>query len=126
VLVAVSPTTAEAVAEVKVIDVVSRAACEEGVDKKPNPIETVTASAIRLKNVFVDIYFLSLVDIETISKSAWQKNISLPRDAMHVLLHHILRRVSGLDEETQSGSSLLNSLINYINSLRQDLSLSWI
>jgi hypothetical protein len=73
VFVAVSPTTAEAVAEVKVTDVVSRAACEEGADKKPNPIETVTASAIRLKNVFVDIYFLSLVDIETISKSAWQK-----------------------------------------------------
>jgi hypothetical protein len=73
VLVAVSPTTVVLVAEVNVTDDVSSAACEEGADKKPNPIETVTASAIRLKNVFVDIYFLSLVEIETISKSAWQK-----------------------------------------------------
>jgi hypothetical protein len=72
-VVAVSPITVEDVDELKVMDCVNSAACEEGADKKPNPIETVTASAIRLKNVFVDIYFLSLVDIETISKSAWQK-----------------------------------------------------
>jgi len=40
-------------------------------DKSPKPMEATVASAIRLKVVFVDICFLSLVDPEDFSRSAW-------------------------------------------------------
>jgi hypothetical protein len=44
---------------------------DEGVlDKKPRPIATTTPSARRLKLVFVDIFFLSKVVLETFSNTA--------------------------------------------------------
>jgi hypothetical protein len=59
VTVAVSPITADAVDELNVIDFVRREALELGADMTPKPSATTTPSEIRLKNVFVDIYFLS-------------------------------------------------------------------
>jgi len=59
VTVAVSPITALAVDELKVMDFVKRVAFELGAEITPKPSATTTPSETRLKNVFVDIYFLS-------------------------------------------------------------------
>jgi len=59
VTVAVSPTDADAVDELKVKELVKIAPCELGVESMPKPRAAISPSEIRLKNVFVDIYFLS-------------------------------------------------------------------
>jgi hypothetical protein len=71
--VAVSPTVAVAVAALNVNEVDNLAACEVGADKSPNPSAATRPSEIRLKNVFVDIYFLSIVVIETFSITAGEE-----------------------------------------------------
>jgi hypothetical protein len=73
VTVAVSPTEAVAVAELNVIELVRTAACELGPDRRPRLNAVTKPSEIRLKNVFVDIYFLSLVVYETFSHTAGKK-----------------------------------------------------
>jgi len=73
VTVAVSPTEADAVAELNVIELVSTAACELGPDRSPKLNAKTKPSETRLKNVFVDIYFLSLVVYETFSYTAGKK-----------------------------------------------------
>jgi len=65
----------------------------------PNPNAATNTSAMRLNEIdLLVIYFLSKVVLETFSNTAG-KEFTLPRDAMHVLLHHILRPVSGRGEE---------------------------
>jgi len=76
VTVAVSPITAVAVEELKVIELDRIAACELGVVTIPRPKARTIPSEIRLKNVFVDIHFLSLVVYETFSHTAGRENIS--------------------------------------------------
>jgi hypothetical protein len=75
VTVAVSPTSAVAVDELKVMDLVNKVALELGADMSPNPSAATNPSAVRLKNVFVDIYFLSLVVHETFSHTAGREKI---------------------------------------------------
>jgi hypothetical protein len=74
------------------------AAFEGAMESTPKPKEATAIMAIRLKNVFFDITFLSFVVDKTFLSTA-DRGEPLSRDAMHVLLHHILRRVSGRDEE---------------------------
>jgi hypothetical protein len=71
-LVAVSPraTAAEAVLMDNVEVPAVIAAFAEPTDKTPMPNVATTTSAIRLKYVFVDICFLSLVVSETFSNTA--------------------------------------------------------
>jgi hypothetical protein len=73
VTVAVSPITDVAVAELSVIDFARRAALELGADINPKPSTATNPSEIRLKNVFVDIYFLSIVVTETFSITAGEE-----------------------------------------------------
>jgi hypothetical protein len=67
-------------------------------DNSPKPSAETATSAMRLRVVFVDICFLSLVVKKNLFFTAGEKFFS-PRDAMHVLLHHIPHRVSGRGEE---------------------------
>jgi len=70
-----NPPTPERITHVALIVAFGFDAAEAGaLPRRPAPIATIAQSAIRLKNVFVDIYFLSLVDLETISRSAWQRD----------------------------------------------------
>jgi hypothetical protein len=102
VAVAVSPavTVEDFVAAASMVNVAAiGVACDGIVDNRPMPNAATTASAMRLKLVdLLVIYFLSLVVFKTILNTAGEEKAS-PRDAMHVLLHHILRRVSGRGEE---------------------------
>jgi len=68
--VAVSPVLIESVAEsiVSVCDVT--AAWDGTTERNPKPIAAIVATAIRLKNVLLDITFLSLVALETFSTAA--------------------------------------------------------
>jgi hypothetical protein len=84
-------------------------AFEGATESIPKPNAAIAVKAIRLKNVFCDITFLSVVVKKTFFSTAGKeksffstagKEKSLPRDAMHVLLHHIPHRVSGHGEET--------------------------
>jgi len=63
--VAVSPTVAVAVVELNVNVVFNLTAGAKGADKSPSPIAAITLNANRLKNVLLDIYFLSIVVIKT-------------------------------------------------------------
>jgi hypothetical protein len=74
-------------------------AFEGATESIPKPNAAIAVKAIRLKNVFCDITFLSVVVKKTFFSTAGKEK-SLPRDAMHVLLHHIPHRVSGHGEET--------------------------
>jgi len=71
-VVAVSPTATAADAELSVrVDPVGIAAFAAPFEPRtPMPNATTTPSAIRLKYVFVDILFLSLVVRETFSRTA--------------------------------------------------------
>jgi hypothetical protein len=51
--------------------VVPAAACEGTTEIIPKPNAATATSEIRLKVVFVDMFFLSLVDPRTIRDSAW-------------------------------------------------------
>jgi len=68
--VALSLTFAVAVADDKVNDVASLTADALGTERNPIPNVATNPRASRLKNVSFDIYFLSSVDPETVSKSA--------------------------------------------------------
>jgi hypothetical protein len=73
---AVSPTAidAEAALRVRVASPTALTAKVVGAEAKvATPRADTTASATRLKNAFFDIYFLSIVDRETISWSARQR-----------------------------------------------------
>jgi hypothetical protein len=63
-----------AVTAVVKASVVEFAELDGALDNKPKPNAATVASAMRLKVVFVDICFLSLVDSEDFSKSAWQRD----------------------------------------------------
>jgi hypothetical protein len=67
---AVSPTDAVAVALLRVTVEAEIAACALVAGRNPIPIAPMTTIAIRLKNVLVDIYFLSRVVLETFSNTA--------------------------------------------------------
>jgi hypothetical protein len=98
---AVSPwaTVAELALNESVEVAALKIALEGPVDRTPNPNAATNASAMRLNDVdLLVICFLSKVVLETFPNTAG-KELPLPRDAMHVLLHHILRRVSGRGEE---------------------------
>jgi hypothetical protein len=73
--VAESNTVAVAVAELNVNELVSLTACAVGVDNKPKPKAAITPSDMRLKNVFVDIYFLSVVVTETFPITAGKDEV---------------------------------------------------
>jgi hypothetical protein len=73
--VAESNTVAVPVAELNVNEFVILTACAVGVDNKPNPKAAITPSDMRLKNVFVDIYFLSIVVIETFPITAGKDEV---------------------------------------------------
>jgi hypothetical protein len=75
VTVAVSLTVVDAVAELIVNEFVSNIACAVGVDSKPKPKAAITPSDKRLKNVFLDIYFLSIVVIETFPITAGKDEV---------------------------------------------------
>jgi hypothetical protein len=51
--------------------VVGNAAFEDTVETIPKPKAATATSAIRLIDVFVDIVFLSVVDLRTVRRSAW-------------------------------------------------------
>jgi hypothetical protein len=51
--------------------VVPEAACEGTTEIIPKPNAATATSEIRLKVVFVDMFFLSLVELRTIRTSAW-------------------------------------------------------
>jgi hypothetical protein len=75
---AVSPITLLAEAALKVMLVPPVTAALEGdTARTPKPKEAITASEIRLKYVFVDIYFLSVVVLKTISSTAGEANFAL-------------------------------------------------
>ena len=76
--VVVSPATAVPDDADNVTDavVLSIEALDVAVDIKPNPKEATTTSAIRLKYVFVDIYFLSLVASKTFLEAAGEKRLT--------------------------------------------------
>jgi hypothetical protein len=69
---AVSPIATDALAaeSVRVSSVALIAAEEGATERTPRPNAATATSAIRLKVVFVDICFLSVVDIETFPISA--------------------------------------------------------
>jgi hypothetical protein len=67
---AVSVIAPDAVAELNVNVGVPTYACEGATERTPRPNAATATSAIRLKVVFVDICFLSVVDIETFPISA--------------------------------------------------------
>jgi hypothetical protein len=69
VTVRVSPTATVPV-EALTVSVSSIAALEGPEARTPNPKAATTASAIRLKVVLLDIIFLSIVALKTISKAA--------------------------------------------------------
>jgi len=76
-VVAVSPTVTAAVAELNVIAAeVDGIAAFTGPEEPstPMPKAVTTTSAMRLKYVFVDILFLSLVVCETFSPTAGKEN----------------------------------------------------
>ena len=75
VTVAVSSVFADAVAELRVNELVSLTACAVGVDNKPKPKAAITPSDKRLKNVILDIYFLSIVVIETFPITAGKDEV---------------------------------------------------
>jgi hypothetical protein len=67
---ATAVVAADAVAP-SVIASAELAACEGATDITPKPNAATVTSAMRLKVVFVDICFLSIVDSRTIPDSAW-------------------------------------------------------
>jgi hypothetical protein len=83
-----SPRTAAAaidtvaVSEVVIADAVTEgvrdteigSACEGATDRTPRPKVATATSATRLKVVFVDMCFLSIVDPRTFRRSAWASN----------------------------------------------------
>jgi len=73
--VAVSLIVVSAVAELKVSEFVNNTACAVGVDNKPKPKAAITPSAMRLKNVLLDIIFLSVVVIETFPITAGKDKV---------------------------------------------------
>jgi hypothetical protein len=73
--VAVSPSAVVEVALASAIAFPETAAWDDGLPINPIPNATTTASEIRLKVVFVDIYFLSLVVQETFSYTADKEKI---------------------------------------------------
>jgi hypothetical protein len=73
--VAESNVVAVAVAELNANELVILTACAVGVDNKPKPKAAITPSDMRLKNVFVDIYFLSIVVIETFPITAGKDEV---------------------------------------------------
>jgi len=75
VFVAESFTVAELVAELNAIEEVVIAACELGTERNPRPKLATTTNAARLKNVFVDIYFLSKVVWKTFSHTAGKEKL---------------------------------------------------
>ena len=57
---------------VPVVSVGTPAAADEGAtERTPRPNAATATSAMRLKVVFVDICFLSIVELRTIRSSAW-------------------------------------------------------
>jgi len=78
VAVVVSPATAVPDDADNVTDAVALSieALDVAVDIKPNPKDATTTSAIRLKYVFVDIYFLSLVASKTFLEAAGEKRLT--------------------------------------------------
>jgi cytoskeletal protein RodZ len=72
ILVTAVPTVADDVAEAAVkVSACPIAALEGATDITPKPNAATATSATRLKVVFVDICFLSIVDPRTIPDSAW-------------------------------------------------------
>jgi hypothetical protein len=68
------PTAGEAVNAVPFVYVnvtAVAAACDGATERTPRPNAATATSATRLKVVFVDMFFLSLVDPRTIRGSAW-------------------------------------------------------
>jgi len=59
-----------------VMEVAALEVAEAGATKltSPNPTAETATSAMRLRVVFVDICFLSIVDFEAFSRSAWQRD----------------------------------------------------
>jgi hypothetical protein len=64
------PTVVEPVADESVIVSACTAAFEGATERRPRPKAATVTSATRLKVVFVDICFLSIVDPRTIRGSA--------------------------------------------------------
>jgi hypothetical protein len=54
------------------VEVAGTVACEGATESIPKPKAATVTSAMRLKVVFVDICFLSVVDPRTIRSSAWE------------------------------------------------------
>jgi len=52
-------------------------ACDGMAEKVPNPKEAIAINAIRLKNVLLDITFLSRVALETFPSAADRENLSV-------------------------------------------------
>jgi hypothetical protein len=71
----VSNVVVDAVAALRERVLVSLTACAVGVDNKPKPKAAITPSDMRLKNVFLDIYFLSIVVIETFPITAGKDEV---------------------------------------------------
>jgi hypothetical protein len=73
VAVAVSPVSCDAVAAETEKSTALAVAFEGTTERAPKPKAATVTSAMRLKVVFVDICFLSIVDPRTIRGSAWNK-----------------------------------------------------
>jgi hypothetical protein len=71
VVVAAAPTATEAVASVTATVTPVMAALAGVTDTRPVTNPATATSEIRLKVVFVDMFFLSLVELRTIRTSAW-------------------------------------------------------
>jgi len=74
VAVAVSAVFCAAVADETVRTSELTTALEGAIDRTPRPKAATATSAMRLKVVFVDICFLSIVELRTIRTSAWASN----------------------------------------------------
>jgi len=72
VVVASVPAVVYTVAEVAdAVATVAIAALDGTTERTPKPYAATATSEIRLKVVFVDMFFLSLVEVRTIRTSAW-------------------------------------------------------
>ncbi len=72
--VAVTESPTEAVPSVTVrVSIATDADAGATVDSKPKPKAATVTNAMRLKVVVVDIYFLSIVDLREIRRSAWNQ-----------------------------------------------------
>jgi len=74
VAVSVSPVSWAAVVAESVSESACDAACEGATERTPRPKAATATSATRLKVVFVDICFLSIVDPRNFRRSAWASN----------------------------------------------------